>query len=274
MITINNNQLQMLLNFSKRKQTVNGKPQAQVDSCVLVIDSNSNVEVLSLTRDMLGLTYIEGHGVGSEGGMIPIPDIDTVLGILKMHSQDITLTYDKDKSKLRMKSGRKQTTLDASLDAKAFSHSTETLFEFYEKSKSFADRLEEGEGDWVYTTNKGDKIHSKWNYTMDCNDLYEALRCDNINGQRLNRYTFDVAGGEMHISVGDPAYGETTTALHIDSEHDEWSCVFDGGLDEVFKYFSGNCNLHLFDFREYGQGIRLLVSFNNGAWVLQAGLVD
>lgn len=276
-VKVNNAVLQNLLTISKRKQTVNGKGQSQVDSCILSCDG-ANVSILSLTRDMTGLTYVEGHtatdGVTSLNPktLIPIPDIDRVLGILKMHSQGVTLTYDGATNKLKFKSANKQTTLDASLDAKAFSHSTETLKTFREKSMSLAERIDVV--DCSYTTADGEKIDATIHYEFDCTELYEALRCDNINGQRLNLYKFEGGGSTLKITVGDPHLGQTTTTLTDKTgSSPKWECEFDGGLDDLFKHFHGQCLISVFDFTKFGQGYRMLINFNNGSWAFHAALL-
>ena len=278
-VKVNNAVLQNLLTISKRKQTVNGKTQSQVDSCILSCDG-ANVSIISLTRDLTGLTYVEGHtntdGVTSINPteLIPIPDIDRVLGILKMHSQAVTLTYDGATNKLRFKSANKQTTLDASLDAKAFSHSVESLKDFREKSIFLAERIDVDVP--TYTTANGDTIEPAFGYAVDCTEMYEALRCDNINGQRLNRYKFEIAGSTMKVTVGDPHLGQTTTIISTGqtTSNKKLEMEFDGGLDELFKHFHGDCNMHIFDFTEQGQGYRMLLRFDSGAWAFHAALLN
>jgi len=205
--------------------------------------------------------------------LIPIPDIDRVLGILKMHSQAVALTYDEANNKLKFKSSNKQTTLDASLDAKAFSHSAETIRTFREKAVGLAERIDVPNA--TYTTANGDKIDAVIHYDLDSNDLFEALRCDTVNGQRLNRYKFEGGGSTLKITVGDPHLGQTTTTLTGKRDTiPKWECVFDGGLDELFKHFSGECLISVFDFTKQGQGYRMLINFKNGAWAFQAALLN
>lgn len=277
-VKVNNAVLQNLLGISKRKQTVNGKGQSQVDSCVVECDGDT-IHIMSLTRDMTGLTYVTGHtatdGVTSinPATLIPIPDIDRVLGILKMHSQAVTLSHDMATNKLVFKSSNKQTTLDASLDAKAFSHSTETINTFRQKAWSLAERISVANA--TYTTGGGDKIDAVIHYDLDSNDLFEALRCDTVNGQRLNRYKFEGGGSTLKITVGDPHLGQTTTTLTGKRDAiPKWECEFDGGLDELFKHFHGECLISVFDFTKYGQGYRMLINFKNGSWAFQAALLN
>lgn len=277
-VKVNNATLQNMLGIIKRKQTVNGKGQTQADSCVVECDKE-RINIISLTRDMTGLTHVTGHtetdGVTSINPteLIPIPDIDRVLGILKMHSQAVSLTYDEANNKLKFKSSNKQTTLDASLDAKAFSHSAETIRTFREKAIGLAERIDVPNA--TYTTANGDKIDAVIHYDLDSNDLFEALRCDTVNGQRLNRYKFEGGGSTLKITVGDPHLGQTTTTLTGKRDAiPKWECVFDGGLDELFKHFSGECLISVFDFTKQGQGYRMLINFKNGAWAFQAALLN
>ena len=128
-------------------------------------------------------------------------------------------------------------------------------------------------------TTPKEKIDATIHYAFDCTELYEALRCDNINGQRLNLYKFEGGGSTLKITVGDPHLGQTTTTL-TDKTWDEskaaspkWECEFDGGLDDLFKHFHGECLISIFDFTRFGQGYRMLINFNNGSWAFHAALL-
>jgi len=278
-VSISNTQLKRMLNISKRKQTVNGKQQAQVESCVLLCDG-SKARITSLTRDLTGLTEVVADCGGA--GNIPIPDIDRVLGVLSLHSENLVLTYDNyagEAGKLRFKSTGKQTTLDSSFDAKAFTHSQETIKDFNLRSETLANKIDAKNG--IYTLGDGSKQHSFCSFEVNVSDLYDACRCDNINGQRLNRYTFKVnleEALEIEITVGDPMLGQTTTIIPVEGGAmkplSDFTWDFDGGLDELFKGFTGKATLNFFDFREHGQGIRFSVSFGNGEWAWAAGALN
>lgn len=273
-IKISNTQLKRALNISKRKQTVNGKQQAQVESCVLSCDGYA-ARITSLTRDLTGLTEVVADVEGT--GIYPIPDIDRVLGILSLHSENLTISWDNQSNKLRFKSAGKQTTLDASFEAKAFTHSQETIDEFHGRSMSLANKIEAENG--VYILGDGTEKHSFCSFEVNVSDLYDACRCDTINGQRLNRYTFTIPNGDeplgLSITVGDPSLGQTTSDIDFEQKYlmptNGFSWDFDGGLDELFKGFTGKAKLNFFDFREHGQGIRFSVSFGHGEWAWVAG---
>ena len=110
--------------------------------------------------------------------------------------------------------------------------------------------------------------------TLTGNELYEALRCDAINGQKLNRYTFRLDNDGLSVEVGDELKGKTST--NLSSSHRRTSgfnVTFEGGLDTVLKHYPGEVQLHFIDFREEGQGIRLLIQLADGDFVFQAGLL-
>jgi len=280
-ISISNTQLKRALNITKRKQTVNGKQQSQVESCVLSCDG-STARITSLTRDLTGLTEVVADVEGT--GNYPIPDIDRVLGVLSLHSENLTITWESSDNKLRFKSAGKQTTLDASFDAKAFTHSQETIDDFHARSLSLAKKIDAENG--VYTLGDGTEQKSFCSFSVNVADLYDACRCDTINGQRLNRYTFtipDAGPYEEHkdcirITVGDPSLGQTTSEIVMEKKNlmpiEGFSWDFDGGLDGLFKGFTGKATLHFFDFREHGQGMRFAVSFGHGEWAWAAGALN
>lgn len=277
-IKINNTSLKRSLTISKRKQTVNGKQQSQVESCVLVCGGD-NARITSLTRDLTGLTQVTAECEGT--GSIPIPDIDRVLGVLSLHGQNITIHY--GDNKLRFKSAGKQTTLDASFDAKAFSHSQETIADFATRSESLANKIDAENG--IYIMGNGNEQPAFCSFEVNVADLYDACRCDTMNGQRLNRYTLtipDAGRYEEHgdcfsITVGDPSLGQTTSEIIIQHKYlmpiEGFSWEFDGGLDELFKGFTGKVKLNFFDFREHGQGIRFSASFAHGEFAFQSGVL-
>jgi hypothetical protein len=276
-ITISNTQFKRMLNISKRKQTVNGKQQSQVESCVLLCYGDT-ARITSLTRDLTGLTAVTAECVGVAN--IPIPDIDRVLGVLALHSENLTLSWDAENNKLRFNSAGKQTTLDSSFEAKAFSHSQETINDFSERSLALANKIDADSG--VYTKADGGQMRAFCSFEVNVSDLYDACRCDTINGQRLNRYTLSIPRGDspegIHITVGDPSLGQTTSEIAIEQKYlmptDGFTWDFDGGLDELFKGFTGKAKLNFFDFREYGQGIRFSVSFGHGEWAWAAGVLS
>lgn len=270
---ISNDSLQFLLKTMQRKQTVDGKGQVQVEGIMLTIDKTGHCSALSLTRDLTGLTSVGGDV--RHGYEIPIPNIEQMLGILSMHQKVIRIRY-KD-SMLYVESGRKSTKVHASPDAKAFGHSLDSLKEFAEKSWSLKARIDIENS----TYKAGDGTIFSPCYTIegdDANDMFEALRCDTVNGQRLNRFHFSCADSNVEVTVGDPAKGMTTTTFGEEYIFDSlggFNWDFDGGLDELFKGLGGRFTMDFFDFTEQGQGMRVLIKFLDcNVWAFQAGILQ
>lgn len=290
-VDIANADLTRLLTVMKRKQTVNGKQQSQVESLLLTcmhtgmdkVEGESGQAIAtSLTRDLSGLTQVTMPCTvnGSDVCSIPIQNIDNMLGIIKYHGTQLSLIFDEEKNRLKIKSTGKQTTLDASKNAKAFSHSPDTISEFHMKGIELTNRIWHTDGMYYISATK-ERIHPFAKYTVDSTQMYEALRCDTMNGQRLNRYTIGAEYGSHHlkVQVGDMHLGQTTTDVALETMAKEtWEWQFDGGLDEVFKFMPSTCDLYIYDFREYGQGMRIFMHWPNilGAsefFAFQAGVL-
>lgn len=273
---VSNDSLQFLLKTMQRKQTVDGKGQNQVEGVVLVIDTDTNhITCLSLTRDLTGLTSVGGNE--RRGIPIPIPNISQVLSILSMHQKTIAIEFNPQANLLTIESGRKKTKLEASLDAKAFAHSLDSLEEFADKSWQLKARIDVENSEYK----AGDGTVFSPCYTIegdDANDMYEALRCDTINGQRLNRFHFSCADSSVEVTVGDPAKGMTTTTFgeeYITDNTKGFNWDFDGGLDELFKGLGGRFTMDFFDFTEQEQGMRVLIKFLDcDVWAFQAGILS
>jgi len=272
---VSNDSLQFLLKTMQRKQTVDGKGQNQVEGVALVFDKENHITCLSLTRDLTGLTSVGGnvrHGIE-----IPIPNISQALSILSMHQKTIAIEFDSQANLLTIESGRKRTKLEASLDAKAFSHSLDSLAEFAQKSWELKARIDVENS--KYKAGDGTVFSPCYSiHGDDANDMYEALRCDTINGQRLNRFHFSCADSNVEVTVGDPAKGMTTTTFgeeYIANNTKGFNWDFDGGLDELFKGLGGRFTMDFFDFTEQEQGMRVLIKFLDcDVWAFQAGILS
>ena len=109
---------------------------------------------------------------------------------------------------------------------------------------------------------------------MDAVDLFEALRCDAMNGQKLNRYTFLMKKDGLDVGVGDEMKGRTSTTLIEDDSEAELEWAFEGGLDNVLVGLKGDVVLDFFDFREQEQGVRMVMWINDcTSLVYQAGVL-
>ena len=105
--------------------------------------------------------------------------------------------------------------------------------------------------------------------------LHDALKCDNINSQKLNQYQF-IHDGDHTLSVrtGTDLKGETVTILNEECPYDEaFESVYEGGLEQILSHYDGLVSLCFLDFRPEGQGIRLIAVFDNDDWVFQAAVL-
>jgi hypothetical protein len=269
LMKVNCKALEQLLSATSREQHINGKAQKQVSSCVLVLEGGV-LSTTSIVKD--GKTSLARFSFATEENKawkigIPVPDIERLMGVLKYHSGDVTLTY-LESDAVKVKSKSKQTTLTGGWKAKAFSNSQVSVKEWNGEAVNRAKQIKDN----VYIMKDGSTRSPFCNVTIACAELHDALRCDGINGQKLNRYTFQLKDGEFGVSVGDTFKGQTDITFG-DIAGDDFSATFEGGLEHVLKHYSGDVKLSFLDFRLEGQGIRLIMSFGNGDWVFQAGVL-
>ncbi|MBT4406423.1 MAG: hypothetical protein HOC79_00940 [Euryarchaeota archaeon] len=248
---------------------MNGKGQPQVIACVLRTDEG-RITTTSLVRD--GKTSLSRFSCDSEGeALIPIPDIERLIGVLKAHGPEVTLEHlTEGIGKLRVKSGRKQTTLIAEGEGLAFPHSPDTISQWEEKSISRANQIvEKG-----YQMANGEVREPFFQYHFeDAGELSSALKCDNINSQRLNRYHFELSEGTFKVKVGEELKGATEIEFG-EASGDNFDASFEGGLENVLSEYNGRpVTLQYLDFRPEGQGIRVIVRLPDEDWVFQAGVL-
>ena len=90
----------------------------------------------------------------------------------------------------------------------------------------------------------------------------------------LNRYEFIQDKDGLSVIVGDEIMGQTRILLSTSRvAKDDFSVVVEGGLDNVLQNRSEMMVLQFYDFRDFEQGIRLLMRFEGRDFVLQAGLL-
>ena len=258
--------LERLLKATKRNQFVNGKEQAQVLSCILRSE-HDRLSTTSVVRD--GKTSVARFSIDGDGfpGLVPVPDIDRLLGALKFHGTTVKL--DVGDGKLVVISTNKQTTMSANTDGRAFPNTQTSIGEWESMSRERADAIKSG----AYTMKDGSVRKSLFSINLDVEEIFDALRCDNMNGQRLNRYTFSVADGVFSVVVGDHLKGQTHVVLKEDLDLEDWSATFEGGLEYVLKHYNGTCAMQIFDFTEEGQGYRLRLSLGGEDFLFQASVL-
>ena len=266
--------LKRLLTLTQRRQTVAGKNNPQVIACVLRggADFEGEATILqttSLVRDgrtSVSRFYVHCEVDGEES--IVVPDIDQMLGVLKAHSGEITLSS-KD-NKTIIKSAKKRTTLQAQAGGLAFPHSQETIGEWETKSMALMKKVDAD----LYHMTDGSNLEAFYTVSLPASELAEAFSCDNINGQKLNQYEF-IGAKETCLSVrtGGIFKGQTEYTFEGEAPLDEFSVVFEGGLENVMSQISGDVQVSFLDFRPYNQGIRAIFTWEGGIF-MQAGVID
>ena len=211
----------------------------------------------------------------------------------KYHSGQIRLTHEED-MKLKIKSKNKQTTLTSSVDALAFPHSPSTLKEWHNRSLEINDKIRPS---GIYKLENGKEIESFANYEgVDTTDLFEALRCVNMNNQKLNEFTFAASYPKeppfvkpiLKVITGDELKGKTEHEISFEDKSDSYvendspfiphafpfTATFGGGLDHILKLTTApKVNLRFIDLSQYGQGMKLIMEFPaTGDVVLQSAI--
>lgn len=251
---VNCNDLVHLLNTIQRPQIVLGKPQNQIESCVLRC-SDSSMVVCSLVRDLTSLTSVSCSLVEpvDTDFEVPIANIDKTLGVLQQHGGVVTVE-NVDSNKIRFKSNNKTTTIESSFESQPYSHSRETLREVEAKSIGFFNRITTGIKP-TYTTGDGEEVSSSLSIIVSSNEMYEGLRCDTINNQKLNMYDIEFGEESLTVEVGTEINGKTKTEIeyhtvNVFNYEKPLALMYQGGLENVFKQYSGNCQIDIFAFPE------------------------
>ena len=269
-MNIRNDALTRLLTLTKRPQTVAGKKQDQVESTLLRFTGN-RVETINIVRD--GVTSLSRFSTLNESPVVsvPIASIDSVLGILPYHGTEVSLSWANDKVEIRARN--KKTTSTSRLKATGVANGPEASAAGAETSLRRTDNVRQ-EGDELITST-GEWLLPKLSITLDSSELFEALRCDAINGQKTNRFTFAYEADYVSVKVGSELKGATETIFSLpDQMLDAGEVTIEGGIDSVLKHYAGDVTLHFLDFSEYGQGTRILFALPDGDLVFQVGLLE
>jgi hypothetical protein len=280
-VKISNDNLSILMNKVKRTQTIGGKKKDQVSSCIIKV-KNKTATVTSLVKD--GLTSVSKFSAPTDDngeGHFYITDIDTLLGVLKYHAPNLTITQEGDR--LRIKSSNKQTTLMASPDALAYPHNPKTLLEWTNTSEDIASRLVHTGGVYKYKSHAGNEIEPVLSLKAHAVTLYEALRCDSMNGQKINRYRIYTSNDGYRVETGTLLKGLTTSLLaamtsvgHPSQMNtvDGFTATFEGGLEQLLSNYNADINLLFFDFTEHRQGWKMLLDLGDGDFVFQSSVLE
>jgi hypothetical protein len=261
--TISKNNLITLLKRTQRMATINGKSIPQVKGAIIGIE-NDEISTFSIVRDGTSsiACFCADIEIGSgEGESIPVSDISLLIGALSKHSGEVKLTF--ADNKLKIKSAHKQTTLQSSADAQAFSHTKKTIAEWAADSE-MRYRHTILSNPSHYTLKNGEKVEKAFSAIVDSAHLFNAIESGSMNGQKVEHYNFSAKNNVLSLEVGAEGKGKTQTRLHTNVEGDLPASVIGGGLDNVLRTVDGEVDLDFFDLTPYGGGMSLRLSFNGG----------
>lgn len=268
-IVVEKASLTWLLKLAQRKHTIDGSPRVQLYSLILKADGG-RLSFCSLVKD--GVTSLMRLSIPCTGqGEIVITDIETTLGILKYHGGLLTLTS--SDGKIKFKSSNKQTTISASKEARAFPHTPQTISQWSDKSRALAEKINVDK--YEYNTNDGRSFPVTLLLSdLDTTDLYEAFRCDSMNGQKFNRYDISYSDGKLNIDVGKDLKGKTNTVLDVKGLPDTpTSATYAGGFEYIFANLSNEVNIGIWDFTELGMGNPMVINLGDGDFIFQTSVV-
>jgi hypothetical protein len=267
LITVETDSLKWLLNLAQRKQTIDGKSISQVHSVILKA-SEGRLALLSLVKD--GQTSIMRLSIPCSGeGEVVITDIQTTLGVLKYHGGILNIEPKKDK--VTFKSTNKQTTLSASKEAKAFPHNPSSIAQWEEKSAILANKL--NVDNLTYTANDGSLLECAWVFSdLNTTTLYEAFRCDSMNGQKFNQYRIEYDEPKLMISVGHELKGKTNSEIPVirTGTIAPFTATYNGGLEHIFANLTHDITIGIWDFTHADMGYPLIISLGDGDYIFQA----
>tara|TARA_Y100000361_G_scaffold153750_1_gene176464 strand:+ start:1154 stop:1987 length:834 start_codon:yes stop_codon:yes gene_type:complete len=266
MIIVETDSLKWLLSLAQRKQTIDGKPHAQLYSVILKA-SDGRLSLCSLVKD--GVTSLMRLSIPCTGeGEVVITDIDNTLGVLKYHGGVLNITPSEDK--VKFKSSNKQTTLSANKGARAFPHTPETIEQWTNKSAEVSSKI--NADDLTYTTNNGENLSCKWTFfDLDTTSLYEAVRCDSMNGQKFNQYTIEYNEPKLSITVGKELKGKTNSEIAImrKGSISPFNATYNGGLEHIFSNLNHDVTIGMWDFTHVNGGYPMLITLGEGDFIFQ-----
>lgn len=237
-----------LLKAMKRECVISGKKVSQVHSGLLEFSPGiQQVTSLSLVKD--GITgwsrlHAETLNDAEQSVQYPIADIDLLLGALKAHGSEVSITCDTmGTHKLRIKSTGKSTTLTSSALALAVPNGQETIESWWAKSIKIDDKLRLDK----YMTGSGEELPTTINYDSVCAETFAtAIEAAYLNGQTVGTAVLEAGPHGFRIHAGQQQKGKTVTTIH------EWdntivaTYLLGGGLENVVRYLAGATgNIHI-----------------------------
>lgn len=266
--------LKWLLSLMQRRQTIDGKSISQVHSLLMKAEGG-RLSACTLVKD--GVTSLMRLSIPCGGeGEFALTDIDAALGVLKYHGGALTITPYEDK--VRFKTTGKQTTLSANREARAFPHTPETIALWSEKSEKLAAKIDVDALE--YRGNDGEVYGCAFVFPdLDTTALYEAFRCDSMNGQKFNKYTVSYDDALLSISVGGELKGKTTTEVAVNNQQHQSGhmyykgglppVTYNGGLEYIFQNLNNDATIGIWDFSEKDMGYPMLIGLGDGDFIFQ-----
>ena len=244
MIAVPKSELESLLKKAQRK----GVDGCLVESCIIEHDGNHTLSITSLVKDGVSSVGKFSLKVICEHPQIwPVPSIDNLLKVLKYHGRTVKLTGQREwNSQIQVKSGSKTTTLTASPQALAYPSSPDTLLEWHTKSTKIANKI--NLETMSYESAEG-TIASAIVFVADSTDLFEAFRCDGMNGKKTGKYKFIFDTDGFHIETGTELKGLTKTTINEYGFGDRRTMYFEGALEGLTKQIVGDITLGFVQFR-------------------------
>ena len=244
MITVPKSELETLLKKTQRK----GVDGCLVESCIIEHDGEETLSITSLVKDGVSSVGKFSLKVICEHPQTwPVPSIDNLLKVLKYHGRTVKLTGQQEwNSQIQVKSGSKTTTLTASPQALAYPSSPDTLLEWHTKSTKIAEKI--NLETMSYESAEG-PIASAMVVVADSTDLFEAFRCDGMNGKKTGRYKFIFDTDGFHIETGTELKGLTKTTINEYDFGDRRTMYFEGALEDLTKQIVGDIHLGFVQFR-------------------------
>ena len=174
--------LEALLAATRREQSINGKVQPQVSSTVIRYEDDivSTTNIVKDGKTSLSRFSFKQEKAATDSSAVPIPDIERMLGVLKYHGDMVTLTF--ADGKVRVKSKNKQTTLTGGFDAKSYANSQHNLTQAADQGSA----QWSNQGQCLPPARRG-TVTPFYTVSLPSKEVYDAVRCDGINGQKLNR---------------------------------------------------------------------------------------
>ena len=278
MIRCNRRKLMNMLAASMREAPIAGTKVPQVHSCIIRYSTDGVLETTSLVRDGVSSVHslrFTTDTPPSEDGMIVVPSIVSLLGVLKMHKAD-TVSLKQTQEKLKITSSNKQTTILANLHALAYPGARSSVLIWEQQSKRIMGKVMKHQetGNLLYIGENDEVFEPDLELdAIAASVLAEAFSFDSMNSQNKGLWSLEISpGGEVFVVSGEDMKGRTVCKIYeANTLAKGLKIELNGGLHSLFTtHLSQDTRISLFDFRDKNQGWRVVFSSDDGM-VVQIG---